>query len=71
MLNKIKSTATTVTNNVKTHKAAYVASAIAITAIAVQQRNLRDFYAFLDEKGIDKLEFICPEAFAELAETTV
>jgi hypothetical protein len=69
MFNKIKSGAHTVKNHVATHKAAYAASAVAIAAIAVQQRNLAEFYAFLDEKGIDKLEFINPEAFAELAQS--
>lgn len=71
MFNKIKSGAITVKDNVKTHKAAYAASAVAIAAIALQQRNLRSFYVFLDEKGIDRLEFICPEAFAELAEASL
>lgn len=69
MLNKIKSSATAVKDNVKNHKAAYAASAIAIAAIAVQQRNLKEFYAFLDANGIDKLAFINPEALAEMAET--
>lgn len=71
MFNKIKSGATTVKDNVMTHKAAYAASAVAIAAIALQQRNLKEFYAFLDAKGIDKLEFTCPEAFAELAEASL
>jgi hypothetical protein len=66
MFNKIKTRATSVKDHVKSHKAAYAASAVAIAAIALQQKNLNDFYAFLDEKGIDKLEFLNPEAFAEM-----
>jgi hypothetical protein len=39
-------------NHVATHKAAYVAGAVAIAAIALQQRNQKDFNKFLDEKGL-------------------
>jgi hypothetical protein len=67
MFNKIKTGAISIKDNVKNHKAAYAASAVAIAAIALQQKNARDFFAFLDEKGIDKLEFLCPEALAEMA----
>ena len=71
MFNKIKTGVTSVKDHVKTHKAAYAASAVAVTAIALQQRNQRVFFEFLEEKGIDKLEFTCPEAFAELAEASL
>lgn len=69
MFNKIKSGATSIKDHVKTHKFGYAASAVAIGAIALQQKNAHDFYAFLEEKGIDPMEFYCPEALAELAET--
>lgn len=67
MFNKIKTGATSVKDHVTSHKAAYAASAIAITAIALQQKNVKDFYAFLEEKNIDPMEFYCPEALAEMA----
>jgi len=71
MFDTIKTGATAVKEHVKRQKFAYAAAAIAYGAIVLQQRNLKEFYAFLDEKGIDKLEFLNPEAFAELAETTL
>lgn len=71
MFNKIKTGATSVKDHVKTHKAAYAASVVALAAIALQQKNLKDFHAFLEEKGIDPLEFTCPEALAEMAETSL
>lgn len=52
-------------NHVAANKAAYVAGAIAIAAVALQQRNRKDFDAFLTSKGIDTLEYYCPEEFAE------
>jgi hypothetical protein len=70
MFNKIRNGANSVKNHVKAHKGTYAASTVAIAAIALQQRNLRDFYAFLEEKGIDPLEFTCPEYFAEMAQTS-
>lgn len=70
MFNTIKTRAIATKNHLKSNKVAYAASAVAITAIAVQQSNLSAFYAFLEEKGIDPLEFINPEAFAEITELT-
>ena len=46
---------------VKTHKFAIAASVVAIGAVALQQRNLREFNAFLDEKGIDRREYYTPD----------
>lgn len=57
---------TLVKNHLNRHKVAYVAGAIAITAIALQQKNLKDFTSFLTEKGIDPAEYFTPDAFAEL-----
>jgi hypothetical protein len=67
MFNKIKTGATSVKDHVKRHKGTYAASTVAIAAIMLQQKNLKDFYAFLEEKGIDPMEFLCPEALAEMA----
>jgi|tagenome__1003787_1003787.scaffolds.fasta_scaffold20649555_1 hypothetical protein len=66
MFSKIKTGATSLKDNIKSHKAAYAASAVAITAIALQQKNAKDFFEFLEEKGIDPIEFLNPEAFAEM-----
>lgn len=55
-----------VKNHVARNKVAYAVGAVAISAIALQQRNRIEFYAFLTERGIDPMEFYCPEAFAEL-----
>ena len=64
-MNTLKQTPNRVKNHVKSHKAAYVAGAVAVMAIALQQRNLNTFNEFLDEKGIDREEFYCPEAYQE------
>lgn len=61
----VKSVALKAKNHVASHKFAYVATGVAIAAIALQQRNVKDFYKFLVEKGIDPEEFYCPESFAE------
>jgi hypothetical protein len=65
-MDNIKVYALKAKNHVARHKAAYAMGAVAIAAIALQQRNLKDFYAFLEEKGIDPMEYYCPEMFAEL-----
>lgn len=58
--------ASKVKNHLNRHKVAYVAGAVAISAIALQQHNLKAFTSFLTEKGIDPAEYFNPEAFAEL-----
>lgn len=65
MQNTLKAIPSKVKNHVKSHKAAYVAGAVAVAAIALQQRNRKAFDAFLTEKGIDLDEYYLPEAFAE------
>lgn len=66
MKTTVKKTLTSAKNNVKNHKAAYFFGALAISAIALQQHNVKSFYAFLEEKGIDPTEYFCPEYFEEL-----
>jgi hypothetical protein len=66
MFESIKKKAVSAKDHVKNNKFAYSASAVAIAAIALQQRNRIAFYAFLEEKGIDPMEYYCPEYFAEL-----
>ena len=64
-MNNAKETLKKIKNHVNTHKAAYVGGALAVAAIALQQSNRKEFYGFLESKGIDPEEFYCPEAYAE------
>lgn len=57
--------ATKAKNHVKNHKFAYVMGAVAIAAVAGNQRNIKGFTKFMEEKGIDPDEFFCPEYFEE------
>ena len=65
-MNKTTIVAIKVKNHLNRHKFAYAATGIAITAIALQQANVKAFTNFLTEKGIDPAEYFNPEAFAEL-----
>jgi hypothetical protein len=64
-MNRIKQTAISVKNHILDHKAAYVMGAVAAGAIALHQSNRIEFYKFLEEKGIDPMEYYCPEYFHE------
>lgn len=66
MKHNIKLAALKVGKHVQDHKFAYAAVAVAIGAVALQQRNLKEFYVFLETKGIDPMEFYCPEMYEEL-----
>lgn len=61
--NKIKVVATRVKDHVVTHKAAYAFGGLAVTAIALQKKQSKEFDKFLTSKGIDPMEFYLPEAF--------
>lgn len=56
-------------NHVARHKVAYTAGSVALAAAALQARNNATFSAFLEEKGIDPMEFYCPEAYLELTQS--
>lgn len=60
-MNRVKNAVVSVKNHTKNHKATYAAGAVAIAAIALQQSNLRSFYKFLEERGINPQEFYYPE----------
>jgi hypothetical protein len=64
-MHNIKALPSKIKNHVATHKAAYVAGAVAITAIALQQRNRKEFDKFLTSKGIDLDEYYVPEHYEE------
>ena len=65
MKDTIKAVPSKMMNHVRTHKAAYVAGAVAVAAIALQQRNRKEFDKFLISKDIDLDEYYLPEEFAE------
>lgn len=65
--NRIKTGAIKVKNHVVRHKAAYAFGGLAITAIALQKQQAKQFEVFLIEKGIDPMEFYVPEVFVEVA----
>lgn len=62
----IKEKARRLKNHWENNKFGYGMLALAIAAVALQQKNLKDYYAFLEEKDIDPMEFYCPEAYNEL-----
>lgn len=62
----IKNVALKTKEHVKRNRVAYVAGAVATAAIALQQSNKNAFYAFLESKDIDPMEYYCPEAYEEL-----
>lgn len=64
-MNKTKETLMKIKNHVASNKAAYVMSVVAVSAIALQQRNRVMFDEFLTEKGIDLEEYYCPESYEE------
>lgn len=64
-MNKIKAAAVSTKNHIARNKFAYAMAGVAVGAIALQQMNVRDFYKFLEEKGIDPVEFYCPEMLEE------
>lgn len=57
---------TKIKNHLKKNKMAYVMSGVAIGVFALMQNQRRNFEQFLEEKGIDKLEFYIPEYYDEL-----
>lgn len=65
-MNRIKKTALSVKNHVAQNKFGYCMTVVAAGAIALQQSNRKVFYDFLIEKGINPMEFYCPEYWEEL-----
>jgi len=65
-MDRIVQTAVSFKNHVKRNKVAYLMTMVAAGAIALQQSNVKAFYAFLEEKGIDPIEFYSPEYWEEL-----
>jgi hypothetical protein len=65
-MDAIKEKARRLKNHLETNKFGYGMLALAIAAVALQQKNLKDFNEFLDDEGIDPMKFYCPEAYEEL-----
>lgn len=63
---QVANTLRKIKDHLKRNEVTYVVGGIAVCAIILQQRNLHSFYKFLNEKGIDPMEYYCPEAFEEL-----
>lgn len=66
MKDKIKNAAVRVKDHVKRNKVAYSLGVVTVTVVALQQANRVAFYKFLESKGIDPMEYYCPEMFEEL-----
>jgi hypothetical protein len=66
MKNTIKEKAVSTKNHIVRHRAKYAAAATLVAGFAVHRVAVRQWYAFLEEKGIDPMEFSCPEYFEEL-----
>lgn len=65
-MDRIKKIPVSIKNHIVAHKGAYAMGLVAVSAIALQQRNRKVFNEFLEEKGIDPMEFYCPEYYEEL-----
>lgn len=66
MKNTIKRIPARIKNHVKHNKMAYAMGTVATLAIVLQQANVKSFNRFLTEKGIDPMEYYCPEYYEEL-----
>lgn len=61
-----KSKVTKIKEHVIRHRGKYIGGTIAIAMGAFHVSATKEFYAFLKSKGIDPMEYYCPEAYAEL-----
>lgn len=66
MLNTVKTKAVSVKNHVVRHRGKYAAGATFIVMLKLQLHTAAQINQFLAEKGIDPMEYYCPEYFAEL-----
>jgi hypothetical protein len=65
VMETLKEKALKVKDHVNAHRGIYAACTLALVAIALQQSNRKAFEQFLIEKGIDPMEYYCPEYFHE------
>ena len=62
----IKNAALKTKDHVKRNRGTYVASSVAIAVAALHRSSVKEFYAFLESRDIDPMEFYFPEAYEEL-----
>jgi hypothetical protein len=67
MKNKTQVVVQKIKNHVSKNKYTYYMGAVAVGAVALQQKNVRDFTKFMIEKNIDPNEYFCPELIEENA----
>jgi len=65
-MNKIKEVAINTKNHLKRNTVSYALGALAISAIALQQKNAKSFYTFLESEGIDVMKYLNDEQYEEL-----
>lgn len=66
MFDNIKIKATSAKEHVIRNRAKYAAAATVVVCFSVHRVAVKQWDAFLVEKGIDPTEFYCPEYFEEL-----
>jgi len=66
MKNRLKSAALKAKNAVVDHRGTIIFAACTTVYVANMLRSAKVFNDFLAEKGIDPLEFTCPEWYEEL-----
>lgn len=64
--NTIKKTAISAKNHLDRNRVAYGLGVVATAAVYLSYANTQAFYRFLEEKGIDPMEYYAPEAHQEL-----
>lgn len=65
MKNATKAAVLKIKNHVSKNKYTYYMGIVAVGAVALQQKNVRDFTKFMIEKDIDPNEYFCPEMIEE------
>ena len=68
MNEKFKAKAIQFKDHVKRNKVAYILGGIAVSAITFYELQQRQMAKFLEEKGIDPMEYFYPEIYEETKE---
>jgi|1185.fasta_scaffold40586_2 hypothetical protein len=66
MKDAINEKAVSVKNHIIHHRAKYASAATLVVCYKLHRVSVKQWYAFLEEKGIDPTEFLLPEHFAEM-----
>lgn len=66
MLSSVKKKAVSVKNHVRRNQVKYAIAGTAMVFMYIQYKASEQWSEFLEEKGIDPMEFFNPEYFAEL-----